>query len=115
MRRRRPLIVWICLLALVWCQTAMAAQWCHGGVIEEQPAALDCHGAAIDEGSTDATCCPVDDVLPDPTKLHALAPLPPGHDFPLTVAAGQTDVASYHRFACPRDGPSLSSLCRLLI
>ena len=115
MRRRRPLIVWICLIALVWCQTSMAAQWCHGGAVDVEAVALDCHGAPIADDSSDARHCPGSDVVPDMVKLPVFAALPLGHDFPLTIARSESGAVPGNRFACPRDGPSLNALCRLLI
>lgn len=113
MRRRRPWIVWLCLIALVWCQVAMAAQACHG------PAAgalTDCHGAMTDDdGPGDPADCPVNDVTPDLGKLPVFAPLP-GH--PALLPAIDLRPARWaHATGQPgaRDGPHLATLCQLLI
>ena len=115
MRRHRPHIVWLCLLALVWCQVAMASQVCHGGGgagTTEAPA--DCHGAGA-TAPDPAPPCPGSDVVPDLGKLPTVAPLPAG--------LGYTVASSFHRPArglakqavCAREGPHLDALCRLLI
>jgi hypothetical protein len=77
MRRHRPLIVWLCLFALVWCQVAMSAQACLGPT---GAATTDCHGIVADQNGSDAdpADCPVHDVTPDLGKLPVFAPLP-GH------------------------------------
>mgnify|MGYP000568953973 CR=1 FL=1 len=114
MRRRRPLIVWLCLLALVWCQVAMAAQACDG---ERPMAGADCHGAMA-EGNDELVGspeCPTQDVTPDLGKLPTFAPLP-GQPAFLRVVGGRSlcfdDLAT---LPGARAGPHVATLCQLLI
>ena len=108
-------LVLLCLLALVWCQTAMAAGACLAGLAGDADVATDCHGVPLAQGATDGGDCPGCDVVPDGGKLPHIAPLPAGHDFALVGAPRRAGIASRALNACPRDGPSLNTLCRLLI
>lgn len=113
MRRHRPLIVWLCLFALVWCQVAMSAQACLGPTAA---AATDCHGSVDDEGArADPADCPVHDITPDPRKLPVFAPLPalPAHLPPLDLRP--TRWAHTGGQPGARAGPHLATLCQLLI
>lgn len=118
MHRRRPAIVWLCLLALVWCQVAMSSQFCHAGANTASAAGpVDCHEADADNAATgDAPHCPGDEVTPDLGKLPTVAPLLTGHDFAAAAStlARVVDGAT-ERSARARDGPELDALCRLLI
>ncbi|MCI1709706.1 MAG: hypothetical protein LKM32_11670 [Chiayiivirga sp.] len=114
MRRRRPLIVWLCLLALVWCQVAMAAQACTGG---EPVAGADCHGVMADEDADSGGSpeCPTQDVTPDLGKLPTVAPLP-GQTVFLRVVDGRS--LRFNDFATlpgARAGPHVATLCQRLI
>lgn len=113
MRRRRPLIVWLCLLALVWCQVAMAAQACTGG---EPEAGVDCHGAMADEDSEsgDSPECPTQDATPDLGKLPTIAPLPGNASF-LRVANARSRFDDVATLPGARAGPHVATLCQLLI
>lgn len=114
-RRNRQSLILLCLLALVWCQTAMAAQWCHGLSSDATELANDCHGAPLDADQADGSACPGTQALPDFGKLPTLAPLLSGHDFPLLVFTTTADAAPTHLTPTSRAGPSLAALCRLLI
>ena len=113
MRRRRSLIVWLCLLALVWCQVAMAAQACHGGM---PTAGTDCHGQMADQdGVGDAPECPTHDVTPDLGKLPTFAPLP---GQPIFLGVADRDASgceSNETKPVARAGPHVGTLCQLLI
>jgi hypothetical protein len=116
LRRRRPFIVWLCLLALVWCQVAMASQACHGGfTAAADPMASDCHD--MDDGTTDGDTpsCPGSDVVPDLGKLPTVAPLLTGHDFTLAASLCVVALGPVDSTLRPCDGPDLDDLCRLLI
>jgi hypothetical protein len=110
-RRLRPLIVWLCLVALVGCQLAMAVQACDG---VRPVVSLDCHDAdAGDDGH--ATDCPVQDASPALGKLPFIAPLP-GHLVFLPLP-GRTAAQCHAATRGPgaRAGPHLATLCQLLI
>lgn len=113
MRRHRPLIVWLCLLALVWCQAAMAGQWCQGAAAEAMP--TDCHGMPVDGDAAGDPSCPGSDVVPDLGKLPSVAPLPAGHDFSVALPLRAVTVDHAPCTTHSRDGPDLDALCRLLI
>lgn len=118
MYRRRPSIVWLCLFALVWCQTAMAAQLCHGDmVMPANSSTAPCHGdGASADTSADQTTCPISKVVPDLGKLPTILPLLFGHDYVAGDGArAAVSTASAIVDAFPRDGPELATLCRLLI
>ena len=111
MRRFRPLIVWLCLVALVGCQLAMAVQACDG---PRTTVSTDCHGADADDDGHDADC-PVQDASPELGKLPFIAPLP-GHAVFLPMperTAAQCSAAA--RGPGARAGPHLATLCQLLI
>ena len=115
MRRHRPHIVWLCLLALVWCQVAMASQVCHGGgasTTSEAPA--DCHDAGATVADPE-TPCPGSDVVPDLGKLPTVAPLPAGLDYVVAVSIHCSALGWPKQAVRARDGPHLDALCRLLI
>jgi hypothetical protein len=113
MRRRRSLIVWLCLLALVWCQVAMAAHACNGG---DTAVGKDCHGTMDDAdpaaGSND---CPAQDLTPDLGKLPTIAPLPGHAVFFLPRAADSARFTAGGAQSRARAGPHLAALCQLLI
>jgi hypothetical protein len=113
MRQRRPWIVWLCLLALVWCQVAMAAQACDG----TQPmAGTDCHGQMADQDDLgDGPDCPTQDATPDLGKLPTFAPLP---GQPVFLLVADNRASSFDGFATlpgARAGPHVATLCQLLI
>ncbi len=112
-RQRRPIIV-VCLLALVWCQTAMAAQWCSAAAGAEDVSAAPCHGGPEDADAPGDAHCPGGDLVPDLAKLPIFAALP-GHDFLADVAPHANPRDSQDLISRPRDGPLLDRLCRLLI
>lgn len=106
----------MCLLALVWCQVAMASQACHaGGGMAADAMASDCHD--MDEGASeeDSRSCPGSDVVPDLGKLPTVAPLLAGHDFAPAASLNLVVLGPFDPTACPRDRPELDDLCRLLI
>jgi len=113
-RQRRPLVI-LCLLALVCCQTAMAARWCGGSAAAGDMAVADCHGSPDGEGAGSDGHCLGGDAVPDLVKLPCFFGLPAGHDFLLGVTPHAHVVGALDRFACPRDRPQLDALCRLLI
>jgi hypothetical protein len=80
--RHRVWIVWLCLLALVGCQVAMAAQMCPGPA-PASPAS-DCHGSQdVESSSRKAPAdCPIQEATPDLGKLPVFAPLPGHPRFP---------------------------------
>ena len=112
MRRHRPLIVWLCLFALVWCQVAMSAQACLG------PGAAtmaDCHGSVDADGTGDPADCPVHDATPDLGKLPVFAPLPGQPAFLSAVITRPARGAYATGQPGARAGPHLGTLCQLLI
>lgn len=114
MRRHRPSIVWLCLLALVWCQVAMAAQACLG---PGTAAMANCHGELDDDRAStgDPADCPVHDAKPDLGKLPLFAPLP---GQPAFLPATDTHAARWATAAGQpgaRAGPHVATLCQLLI
>ncbi len=114
LRRHPRRLVLLCLLAFVWCQTAMAAGWCNSGLVDDPAVATDCHGTAGDTSAAADDCSGCDGAL-DFGKLPTIAPLPAGHDYTFNRAphlAGAQAIAACTR---PRDGPTLDSLYRLLI
>ncbi|WP_257389427.1 hypothetical protein [Tahibacter caeni] len=116
MRRHRLLVVWLCLIALVACQSAMAAQLCHGFAGTKAVAEAGCHGMPADGGGDAGSAdCPGGTATPDLGKLPGIAPLPFGHDFITAIAPLARTPAPAAPLACSRDGPDLDRLCRLLI
>lgn len=115
MRRHRRLIVSLCLLGLVWCQVAMAVQACCAA----SPSAVaewSCHDGADEASGGAALACPSSEAIPDLGKLPSIEALPLGHDF--VVGFDECRSLSHALSATPavaRDGPSLATLCRLLI
>lgn len=113
MRQRRPWIVWLCLLALVWCQVAMAAQACDGG---QPTAGTDCHGRMADLDDPDAAPeCPTQDATPDLGKVPIFAPLP---GQPVFLRVADDRASCFDGFATrpgARAGPHVATLCQLLI
>jgi hypothetical protein len=116
MRRHRTAIVCLCLLAMLWCQSAMAWQsWQGATSAEDAVEQSNCHGGKATPASDAEDCCLVGDLLPDVGKLPPFAAL--------STTAGWNDDRS--RRAAPnqrcktdarsRAGPDLARLCRLLI
>ena len=120
-RRYRHLLVHLCVLALVFCQVAMAAQLCHGGSVadpaDKGATSSGCHDPTPPTGAPDGNdpACPSSKAVPDNGGLPAIAPLPSGHDFFPSLAGADITHSPLHRQPRSRDGPSLASLCRLLI
>lgn len=113
MRRQRPLIVWLCLFALVWCQVAMSAQACLGPTAA---AVADCHGGDDEGGASgDPADCPVHDATPDLGKLPVFAPLPGQPTFLPAVDVRPARWAHATGQPGARAGPHLATLCQLLI
>lgn len=115
LRKHSRLLVVSCLLAMVWCQSALAAGWCSDGLVADADVASDCHGRTQTGAPDGGGGCPGFDGVPDFGKLPAIAPLPAGHDFSLDDAARRDGIAVIALEARPRDGPALDALCRLLI
>lgn len=119
MRRRRHLIVLLCLSTMLWCQAAMAVQACHApAALDSEVASVDCHGRSVDAdagpGAADAVGCPAGDLIPDLGKFPVFVPLVIPAEFAVAArhAAG---TCRPDAFALARDGPDLAQLCRLLI
>ena len=94
----------------------MASQVCHGGETDAAKAmASDCHDMGAGTSDDDAQSCPGSDVVPDLGKLPTVAPLLAGHDFAPAASLILVVVGPVDPTACPRDGPDLDDLCRLLI
>lgn len=81
MRRPPKIVIWLCLLALVFCQTAAAVNAC-GAVQSMQEAEMaqtvpmpPCHGADGDTARCDVSDCVVGQALQDGTGT-AFAALP---------------------------------------
>jgi hypothetical protein len=119
MHRRRLLVIWLCLFALVACQSAMAARLCHGFAGDKAVAEAGCHGMAGDDAAAadaaDSADCPGSTATPDLGKLPSIAPLPFGHDFVVAITPLACAPVPLAATAASRDGPDLDSLCRLLI
>lgn len=119
MHRRRLFVIWLCLFALVACQSAMAARLCHGFPGGKAVAEAGCHGMAADHADTadtnESADCPGSTATPDIGKLPNIAPLPFGHDFIAAIAPLTREPAPVAATAASRGGPDLDSLCRLLI
>lgn len=70
MRRPPKIVIWLCLLALGFCQTAAAVNACGPGASSgvpdaKQTAALPCHGVERDKPHCDASDCVVGQALQD--------------------------------------------------
>jgi hypothetical protein len=92
----------------------MAVQLCHGGTLAAGEMSSDCH----DQDATtpgEEPPCPGSDVVPDLGKLPTFAPLPVGHDFVVATSLHRIHRDLADGTVCPRDGPDLDALCRLLI
>ena len=113
-RRRRRCLVALCLIALVWCQTAMAAQWCHG-MANDDAAMTDCHGRKVDSDTGPSTTCPGQQLVPDLGKLPAVPALLPGHDYVATALPAAIRLSPRPVPPAIDDGPPLATSCRLLI
>lgn len=85
MRRPPKIVIWLCLLALVFCQTAAAVSACGPGASLAGPdaaqtaAALPCHGVERHQARCDASDCVVGQALQDVSgSAFAALPIAPG-------------------------------------
>lgn len=116
MSRRRPLIVALCLLAMIFCQAAMAAQSCVSAFAAPDAVTTHCHGGDDAKQSDDSGgSCKDCRTLPDFGKLPTILPLLLGHDFVAGEIHRQLPTIRDCPTAAARAGPSLNALCRLLI
>ena len=121
MRRHRTRVVLLCLLAMVWCQLAAAAQLCGIGhadvasVSSSAPERAPCHDAMPDGDDCMASDCPAGQALKSWTIDAFVAMTPASERFALVVDTPARGVLRHDATAVRSTGPPPHFLGRLLI
>jgi hypothetical protein len=115
MRRHRIRLVLLCLVALVWCQLAAAAQACTTGDAAPPSVAMPGCDEQPDAEPCMATDCPAGQALKDASTaaLAFVAPVP-ARFVPVLTLGSARGVAARDAAALPT-GPPAHFLGRLLI
>lgn len=121
MRRPPKIVIWLCLLTLVFCQTAAAVNAC--GAVRSMPDAeamhpapsAPCHGAGQDVAHCDASSCVVGQALQDVSgTAFAALPVEPER-FDWTLIRTEARMAPMSARARDPGHPPPHVLGRLLI